>query len=143
VPYARAVDAGSGPLEGVLWESAFWIVVVNRNQNLLGKTMIVLRRGLERVADLTSDEWLDLQAQLIEVTRRLDTAFAPDHYNYAFLQNVDPQVHLHVIPRYAAPRELAGTRFEDPDYPDHYTVPMPERFLSADEQTALAEALGA
>jgi len=63
VPYARAVDAGSEPLEGVLWESAFWLVVLNRNQNLLGKTMIVLRRRLERVADLTPDEWVDLQAQ--------------------------------------------------------------------------------
>jgi len=135
------VDAGSESLEGVLWESAFWIVVLNRNQNLLGKTMIVLRRRLERVAELTLEEWIDLQAQLIEMTRRLNAAFAPDHYNYAFLQNFDPQVHLHVIPRYAASRKLAGSRFDDPDYPDHYSVPMPERFLSADERIALVTAL--
>jgi diadenosine tetraphosphate (Ap4A) HIT family hydrolase len=142
VPYARAVDAGSESLEGVLWESAFWSVALNRNQNLLGKTIIVLRRRLERVADVTVEEWLDLQVQLIEVTRRLDAAFAPDHYNYAFLQNFDPQVHLHVIPRYARSREPAGSRFDDPDYPDHYRVPMPERFLSADERATITAALG-
>jgi diadenosine tetraphosphate (Ap4A) HIT family hydrolase len=134
---------GPESLEGVLWQSESWIVALNRNQNLLGKTMIVLRRRLERVAELTLDEWADLQAQLVEVTRRLDAAFSPDHYNYAFLQNFDRQVHLHVIPRYAASRELAGSRFDDPDYPDHYSVPMPERFLSAEERIAIRAALGA
>jgi diadenosine tetraphosphate (Ap4A) HIT family hydrolase len=79
--------------------------------------------------------------RLADVTRRLDRAFAPDHYNYAFLQNVDRQVHMHVIPRYAAPRELAGSVFEDPDYPDHYGVPMPERSLSKDEREALLAVL--
>lgn len=124
-----------------MWESASWIAVLNRNQNLLGKTMIVLRRRLERVAEVTPAEWADLQVQLVEVTRRLDAAFAPDRYNYAFLQNFARQVHLHVIPRYAGPRELAGSRFEDPDFPDHYAVPMPERFLSTDERTALMAVL--
>jgi hypothetical protein len=38
---------------------------------------------------------------------------------------------LHVIPRYATRRLMAGLRFEDPDYPGHYAVPGPERRLSA------------
>jgi diadenosine tetraphosphate (Ap4A) HIT family hydrolase len=130
-------------VEGVLWETPLWLVVLNRNQNLLGKTMIVLRRPCQRVAELTAGEWSELQTQLIEVTRRLDGAFAPDHYNYAFLQNFDRQVHLHVIPRYEATREFAGRRFDDPDYPDHYGVPMPERRLSDDERDALIGALTA
>ncbi len=133
--------AGPSGLVGVLWESESWIIALNRNQNLLGKTVIVLSRRLERVAELTPGEWADLLVQLVDVTRRLDAAFAPDHYNYAFLQNFDRQVHLHVIPRYAGPRELAGSRFDDPDYPDHYAVPMPERVLSAEEQAALMAVL--
>jgi diadenosine tetraphosphate (Ap4A) HIT family hydrolase len=141
VPYAGRVQLRPSELEGVLWESEHWVVALNRNQNLLGKTMIVLRRPLERVADLAHAEWADLRAQLVDVTARLDAAFAPDHYNYAFLQNVDRQVHLHVIPRYAASRELAGSVFEDPDYPDHYAVPMPERLLSEDERAAVVAAL--
>jgi hypothetical protein len=32
--------------------------------------------------------------------------------------------------RYAQPRDVAGLRFEDPDYPDHYAVPSPERRVS-------------
>jgi diadenosine tetraphosphate (Ap4A) HIT family hydrolase len=57
-------------------------------------------------------------------------AFQPDHFNYAFLQNQDRQVHLHIIPSYAAGRSFAGVTFEDPDYPDHYHVPASPRMLS-------------
>jgi diadenosine tetraphosphate (Ap4A) HIT family hydrolase len=49
--------------------------------------------------------------------------FAADHFNYSFLMNADRHVHLHVIPRYAGTRDLAGVVFSDPDYPDSYTAP--------------------
>jgi diadenosine tetraphosphate (Ap4A) HIT family hydrolase len=52
--------------------------------------------------------------------QRLREVFAPDHFNYAFLQNRDRHVHLHVIPRYAASRIVAGVEFADRDWPDHY-----------------------
>jgi diadenosine tetraphosphate (Ap4A) HIT family hydrolase len=115
-----------GLLTGEARASEHWRVVANRNQNLLGKTMLVLRRHLVGVADLSAGEWADLHVQLADVTRKLDAAFAPDHYNYVFLQNADRHVHLHVIPRYAEPREFKEERFEDPDWPDHY-LPGRER----------------
>jgi diadenosine tetraphosphate (Ap4A) HIT family hydrolase len=68
-----------GPLAGEVRTGDYWRVAVNRNQNLLGKTIIVLRRHLERVAELTEEEWSELQAELRAVTLRLDEAFAPDH----------------------------------------------------------------
>ena len=72
---------------------------------------------------------------------RVREAFAPDHFNYAFLQNQDRHVHLHVIPRYQSPRWLAGTEFKDADYPDHYRVPGAQ--LMADKATldAIEDAL--
>ena len=127
-----------GSLVGEVWASEHWRVVVNRNQNLIGKTMLVLRRHLTRIPELTDEEWQDLHAQLSSITERLDRGFSPDHYNYAFLQNADRHVHLHVIPRYAAPRELAGERFDDPDYPGHY-LPGRERPVSP----AIIEAVAA
>jgi hypothetical protein len=51
---------------------------------------------------LWAAEWLELHTQ-VQPTEQLSSAFAPDHFNYAFLQNHDRHVHLHVIPRYAAP----------------------------------------
>ena len=44
-------------------------------------------------------------------TERLRRAFAPDHFNYAFLQNQNRHVHLHVIPRYATDLRCTGPAF--------------------------------
>jgi diadenosine tetraphosphate (Ap4A) HIT family hydrolase len=66
------------------------------------------------------DEWAELFEDVRWVSDRVRHAFAPDHFNYSFLMNMDPHVHLHVIPRYVESRELAGVEFTDPDYPLAY-----------------------
>lgn len=104
-------------------------MVLNRNQNLLGKLMLVLRRHTEQVGALTPEEWTDLHLELRRATQALTALFRPDHFNYVFLQNLDRHVHLHVVPRYAAERVLGGLTFHDPDYPAHYAVPSPVRHL--------------
>ena len=124
-----------------LAESEYWRLVINRNQNLLGKCMLVLRRHLETVPDLTVEEWTDLQPELRRANAALTAAFAPDHFNYAFLQNQDRHIHLHIIPRYAEARIFAGIVFDDPDYPAHYSVPGPTRILDKTQLDMLAEEL--
>jgi diadenosine tetraphosphate (Ap4A) HIT family hydrolase len=47
----------------------------------------------------------------------LKRAFAFDKINYLMLMMVDPQVHFHVIPRYATPRSACGVEFIDPTWP--------------------------
>ena len=125
----------------MLAESGHWQVRLNLNQNLLGKLIIVLKRHEEQVAQLSVGEWTELHDQLGRMTRWLQLAFQPDHFNYAFLQNQDRHVHLHVIPRYASAREVAGMRFDDPDYPGHYAVPAPERRVSQPVLETLARQL--
>jgi diadenosine tetraphosphate (Ap4A) HIT family hydrolase len=93
-----------------------WRIVLNRNQNLLGRCMLVLAREETDVTRITSAEWTELYQQIIRVKNALDQLFEPDHYNYAFLMNQDPQVHLHVIPRYRASREWNGNQFDDPKF---------------------------
>ena len=102
--------------ESVVAESEHWMLAVNRNQNLLGKSMLVLRRPCEAVVALSQPEWLALHHQLGRVTRALAHLFSPDQINYAFLMNVDAQVHMHVIPRYASTRTWAGELFDDPHW---------------------------
>lgn len=131
-------DPNLGP---VIAASDHWQLVLNRNQNLLGKCFLALRRHLEAVPLLSPAEWTDLHQQLAQATEMLRLAFQPDHFNYAFLQNQDRHVHLHLIPRYQEPRRFADLVFEDPDYPGHYTVPAPTRHLAQSQVTALAEHL--
>lgn len=125
----------------VLAEGEHWRVVLNRNQNLLGKLMIVLRRHTERVSELHPDEWAELHLEMWGAERALSALFQPDHFNFLFLQNQDRHVHLHVVPRYAAAGSFAALHFEDPDYPAHYAVPSPVRHLDENTWEALANAL--
>jgi diadenosine tetraphosphate (Ap4A) HIT family hydrolase len=109
--------------------STFWRVALNRNQNQLGKTIIVLRRHLEDVALLSPDEWSELHAEVRWTTERLRDAYAPDHFNYSFLQNRDRHVHLHVIPRYVGTRQVAGIEFSDAGYPARYLEPSADEMI--------------
>lgn len=140
----QAPSTGITPDPGSMIERGeLWLLALNRNQNLLGKTMLVALRPVERVSALTPAEWADLHVQLRRVTAALERAFQPDHFNYAFLQNADRQVHLHIIPRYAVPRTFAGLTFADADYPEHYAVPAPPRALDVQQRDALRERIRA
>ena len=57
-------------LTPVLDECVHWRVLLNLNQNLLGKLIIVLRRHEEQVVALTADEWNSLHKQVRLMTAR-------------------------------------------------------------------------
>jgi diadenosine tetraphosphate (Ap4A) HIT family hydrolase len=124
-----------------LREGRHWVITLNRNQNLLGKLMVVLARHEESVASLAEPEWLELRDHIGWAAQRLERAFAPDHVNYAFLQNQDRHVHLHIIPRYASSRSVDGLQFNDPDFPRHYAVPGRQRIANTALIAAIAGAL--
>lgn len=96
-----------------VWSGPHWRVIVNRNQNKLGKVFLVLKRHETDIVNLSDEEVLDLWTVIRSVKDVLVSQFQPDHFNYAFLMNQDPHVHLHVIPRYRSPRDFAGQTFED------------------------------
>ena len=100
----------------VLRDGPVWRVVLNKNQNLLGKTMLVLRRDATDVLEVTPEEWVAFTSELRRVRAAVDQLFHPDQWNHAFLMNADPQVHCHVVPRYASPRQWAGLTFTDPHF---------------------------
>ncbi|MGH2515097.1 MAG: HIT family protein [Ktedonobacterales bacterium] len=110
-------------VESEVWVTPLWRVAVNRNQNLLGKCFIALRRHDEDICNLTEDEVSDLWETVRSVKGVLVARFQPDHFNYAFLMNQDRHVHLHVMPRYQAPRSFAGVEFEDSDAIEQRRLP--------------------
>jgi diadenosine tetraphosphate (Ap4A) HIT family hydrolase len=107
-------------LTPVIRESTHWRIAINRNQNLLGKLLIALRRHEESVSELTAEEWSGLRDELRWAVGRIDKAFRPDHFNYALLRNQE---------------------FADPDWPDHYS-PGVEYLASRDVIAAIADAIG-
>jgi diadenosine tetraphosphate (Ap4A) HIT family hydrolase len=120
----------------VVDEGPHWTIAVNRNQNLLGKVMLVARRPVEAVPDLDPAEWADVRREIGRVCAALDDLFRPDLYNHAFLMNVDAQVHLHVVPRYRGPRQWGGLVFTDPHFGSLFGTE--QQLIDAEQQAALA-----
>jgi diadenosine tetraphosphate (Ap4A) HIT family hydrolase len=125
--------------ESVIRHGRFWTVAVNRNQNLLGKVMLVARREVHAVTDLDRDEWTDLHQEIRQTCAALDSLFQPDQYNHAFLMNLDAQVHLHVVPRYRGVRQWDGKTFDDPHPGALFGTE--QRVLEGDELARLAAAI--
>ncbi len=112
---------------------------MNRNQNLLGKVMIVLTRECDDVRLVQPGEWAELHREIVRVTSALDELFRPDRYNLSFLMNVDSRVHLHVFPRYAEAQAWDGEVFEDPHFGD--AARSDQRILPSERLAALADAI--
>lgn len=125
----------------VIAESPHWRLVLNHNQDLLGKCFLAPRRHVEEIPDLGVDEWAELHRHLVDTSRALQSAFRPDHFNYAFLQNQDRHAHLHIIPRYAENRTFGGVLFTDRGYPGHYTIKTPAHRLEPDQESTLVTLL--
>ena len=71
----------------------------------------------------------------------LDILFEPDQYDYAFLMNVDRQVHLHVVLRYQAIRTWFDQRFDDPHWGEVFGPE--QRVLEPDELERLRDQIRA
>lgn len=114
------------PLEAYeVYSFQHWRVVMNNNQNKLGKCMICLKRHEEDICNLRPEEVGELWDIIRKVKVVLLTCFQPDHFNYAFLMNKDAHVHLHVIPRYRQNHRFAQMEFQDSDQVTKLELPAP------------------
>lgn len=98
--------------------------------------MIVIRRDCTAVVDVQDDEWANLRHELRRLVGALTALFNPVQLNYAFRMNVDAQVHLHVIPRYATACHWRGLVFADVHWRSAFGDE--QRVLDSDALTALA-----
>ncbi len=117
----------------ILYEGRSWRLVLNWNQRLLGMTFLAVIRHVEEVSGLTFDEWIELLQLIRRVTTGIEAIFAPDHWNMSFLMNKDRHVHLHLIPRYAAPREFAGSRFDDRAFGRPLDLLLPDYLMASSQ----------
>lgn len=96
-------DVGAAPLWDSIWRTAHWDEVHAYNTSLLGWLVLVARRHIEAVAELTEPEAAELgllqqrvSLLLGEVTGCIKT------YIIQFAETKEhPHVHFHMIPRLA------------------------------------------
>lgn len=73
-----------------------------------------------------------------DIERALKAAFDYEKINYLMLMMVDPNVHFHVIPRYATDRSACGLKIQDTGWPKAPNL-GDARKLSAEERDTLCK----
>jgi diadenosine tetraphosphate (Ap4A) HIT family hydrolase len=94
-----------------------WRVLLRPRQPTLGSLVLVCDEPVTAFGQVSAAGYADLAQAIGRVEAMLGAAFAYDKINYLMLMMVDPDVHFHVLPRYAAPRQFAGQTFSDHAWP--------------------------
>jgi diadenosine tetraphosphate (Ap4A) HIT family hydrolase len=95
-----------------------WTVLLRPHQPTLGALVLVCEEPVRAFGDVSAAGYADLARTTRRVEAMLGAVFAHDKINYLMLMMVDPDVHFHVLPRYAQVRHFAGQAFSDPAWPN-------------------------
>jgi len=112
-----------------------WTVLLRPKQPTLGSLVLVCREPVHAFADVSAQGFAEMRQLigLIEATLREVVVY--ERINYLMLMMVDPDVHMHVIPRYQATRSFAGVEFADAGWPG---PPVLDSAVSLDDATGVA-----
>jgi diadenosine tetraphosphate (Ap4A) HIT family hydrolase len=96
-------DAGTAPLWDCIHRARFWDVVHSYNTALPGWLVLVVRRHIEAIDELTDDEAIELGVLIRRVSVALKKVTGcVKTYVVQFAEMAEhPHVHFHIIPRMA------------------------------------------
>jgi diadenosine tetraphosphate (Ap4A) HIT family hydrolase len=126
----------------LLREYDHWVVLLRPKQATLGASILACKDEAKAFPDISAAAFAELARATREIEATLRAAFACEKFNYLMLMMVDPDVHFHVLPRYASEREHHGVRFTDPGWPKAPDLGH-ENALDADGFEALRRHLSA
>jgi len=113
----HATLAKFGYPDTVIAEYTHWAVLVRTQQITLGSLVLVCKEEATAFPDISAEAFAELKGVTRDLERALAAAFSFDKINYLMLRMVDPHVHFHVLPRYAAPRVFRGESYADTAWP--------------------------
>jgi diadenosine tetraphosphate (Ap4A) HIT family hydrolase len=98
-----------------LAEYQYWVLEVNFRQHTLGCYIILAKRHIEKITELTDGEMLELKQIMAKIENALLSApeFRPDRFNYLQLGNGKHLLHIHGVPRYLSSRSFKGKEWVD------------------------------
>lgn len=106
-----------GAPETVIKTYEHWTLLLRPRQVTLGSLVLICREPAKSFADVSEEAFLALRTAVRDADRVLRVAFEFDKINFLMLMMVDPDVHFHVLPRYAKSRRFGGAEFADASFP--------------------------
>lgn len=133
--------------KSLIKEYKYWEIQLHANQSHLGRCVIWLNRdNIVDLFDITKEEREELWEIVNHLKDVLVKLFKPNHFNYSSLANVDPHLHIHVIPRYKDKVIFENFKFVDErfgknPYPYDKSFKIPEDIYNKIKE-AIKNALG-
>jgi diadenosine tetraphosphate (Ap4A) HIT family hydrolase len=107
--------------------SRYWRADLIENQAYLGRSILSLKRHVERVSDLTAEEWIELKDLINQFEMALTKVLGATSFNWTVLMNdaykmedPKPHVHFHLWPRHRNEAVVNEEVFVDPNFAHHY-----------------------
>jgi diadenosine tetraphosphate (Ap4A) HIT family hydrolase len=98
-------------------EYSCWTVQLRPKQATLGALVAICKEPVQSFGQLSGEAFAELQQVTAGMETALSLSFGYVKLNYLMLMMVDPDVHFHVLPRYAETQQFRGIGFEDPGWP--------------------------
>lgn len=98
-------------------QTSHWTVLLRPKQPTLGALVLVCREPVHAFSELSLEAFADLRATVQRVEYALREVIGYERINYLMLMMVDPDVHFHVLPRYAGARSFEGVEYPDTGWP--------------------------
>lgn len=106
-----------GAPQTIIRQYQYWSVLLRPAQATLGALVLAAHEPAQAFSELSQASFTELHEVTRQIESTLTKAFQNDKLNYLMLMMVDPDVHFHVIPRYAQPRQFANMEFADTGWP--------------------------
>ena len=101
----------------VICQYQHWSILLRPAQVTLGSLVLIAHDSASTFSNLSQASFIELHKITTQIESTLARAFKYDKINYLMLMMVDPDVHFHVIPRYAEPKQFGDIEFIDPGWP--------------------------
>ena len=135
--------------------SPLWKIVIHPDQTVPGAVLLVSRRHVPKLSELTDAEAAEFFQVGAALERAMETALSASMVNFSCLRNwsfrrhnpmpplkdgrPNPHVHWHVAPRYEEPCIVLGEEFTDPSFGEELV--WQSRFVSSGVQAEIIRRL--
>jgi diadenosine tetraphosphate (Ap4A) HIT family hydrolase len=114
---ANATEAKFGDPVTRIAQTDCWTVLLRPKQPTFGSLVLVCREPVQAFGEVSARAFAELHAAVARIEATLRGFVAYEKINYLMLMMVDPDVHFHVIPRYAGSRNFGALSFPDTGWP--------------------------
>lgn len=115
-----------------VYEGEHWVVLLRPQQVTLAALVLCAKSEASRLGSLPAEAYGEFGRMTGLIEASLSRFRAYDKINFLALMMVDPHVHFHVLPRYAASQTFRETSFADPGWP---ALPDLKAHTELDENT--------